>query len=356
MRAGLRNTEMMRVGIVGIGFMGWIHWLAYHRTPGVKVVAICTRDPKKRSGDWRGIQGNFGPPGELVDLTGVRAYAELDTLLADADVDLVDICLPPCLHEPAAIRALEAGKHVFVEKPLGLTADQCERIVEAARQSRRQLLVGHVLPFFPEYRYAYQAIHRGDFGPVCGGQFKRVISEPTWLPDFFDPERVGGPLIDLHVHDAHWIRLLFGMPTSVVSQGRLRGQVVEFCCSLFYFDGAPFTVSAVCGVIGQPGRSFTHGFEIYCQKATLQYEFAVIDGKPRLLMPLTIYHQDGRVEEPELGAGDPIDAFVAEIGEVRDAIEQDRASALLDGALARDAVLLCQRQTESVKTQERVNV
>ena len=68
---------MLRVGLVGIGFMGWIHYLSYKKTKGVKIAAVCTRDERRLGGDWRGIQGNFGPPGEKVDLTGVTKYARL---------------------------------------------------------------------------------------------------------------------------------------------------------------------------------------------------------------------------------------------------------------------------------------
>ena len=57
---------MVRVGIVGIGFMGMIHYLAYKNVPGAKVAAICTRDKKKLAGDWRGIKGNFGSPGTIM--------------------------------------------------------------------------------------------------------------------------------------------------------------------------------------------------------------------------------------------------------------------------------------------------
>ena len=95
---------MTRVGIVGIGFMGMIHYLAYQRLRGVKVHAICELDPVRRGGDWRTIKGNFGPPGELMDLSGVAQYADLDAMLADPELDLVDICLPTALHAPAAIR------------------------------------------------------------------------------------------------------------------------------------------------------------------------------------------------------------------------------------------------------------
>jgi predicted dehydrogenase len=86
---------MLRVGLVGIGFMGWIHYLAYQKVKGVKLAAVCTRDRTRLAGDWRGIQGNFGPPGEPVDLSDMAKYSALDALLADKSIDLVDLCLPP---------------------------------------------------------------------------------------------------------------------------------------------------------------------------------------------------------------------------------------------------------------------
>ena len=152
---------MINVGIAGIGFMGWMHYLAYQRVRGVNLAAVCTRDAKKLAGDWRGIKGNFGPPGEQVDLSRVAKYAELDALLADPKIDLVDICLPPDLHCDATIVALRAGKHVFVEKPMGLTAAECQRMVAAAKKAGKLVLCGQVLPFFPEYAHARQVIASG---------------------------------------------------------------------------------------------------------------------------------------------------------------------------------------------------
>ena len=73
---------MIRVGIVGMGFMGWVHWLSYQQMRGMRVAAICSRNPRKLAGDWRDIRGNFGPPGEKVQLNGAAAYSELDQLLA----------------------------------------------------------------------------------------------------------------------------------------------------------------------------------------------------------------------------------------------------------------------------------
>ena len=341
---------MINVGICGIGFMGWIHWLAYKKVSGVQVTAISTRSEKKLTGDWRDIQGNFGPPGEQVDLSGVAVYPQLEELLADETVDVIDVCLPPYRHTDAAIAAAQAGKHVFVEKPLSLTTAGCDEMVEAAEAAGKQVLAGHVLPFFPEYACARRIIDSGEYGRLLGGHFKRIVSDPQWMPDFFDPNRGGGPLVDLHVHDAHLIRMLLGMPRAVTAEGRLRDDVVEWCTSLFHYEDPSLAVSATSGVINQQGRPFTHGFEMHLEAATLQYEAASYADGTSDLMPLKILSSDGEVTRPELGEGDPLVAFEAEIQDMVQSITSGTPSSILSGALARDAIALCHKQTESVRS------
>lgn len=346
---------MIRVGIAGIGFMGWIHYLAYQKTKGIQLAAIAEPNEVRLSGDWREIQGNFGPPGEQVDLTGIAAYKDFHDMLADPDVDLVDCCLPPSMHCEAAVAALEAGKHVFCEKPMALTSDECERMVDAAKAAERLLFIGHVLPYFPEYAKAREVIASGEFGKPLGGTFKRVISDPLWLKDFYDPDRVGGPMLDLHVHDAHFIRLLFGMPTAVTTQGRMRGDVVEYFSSQFRFADPALVVSAVSGVINQQGRPFTHGFEIHLEKATMHFEFAGYTDEP-MVAPMRLLTPDGETTQPKLAGGDPTDAFAAEIEEVVRCVSANEPSDVLSGDLARDAIVLCHKQTESVKTASTVEI
>jgi predicted dehydrogenase len=341
-------TAMVRIGIVGIGFMGMIHFLAWQRVRGSKVTAIATRDAKKRAGDWREIKGNFGPPGTQMDLAGVKAHAELDALLADPQVDLVDLCLPPDLHADAAVAAFKAGKHVLCEKPIALTTADADRMVRAAQKAGKLLLIAHVLPFFPEYAFARQAIASGKHGRLLGGHFKRIISDPTWLADFYDPRKVGGPVIDLHIHDAHFIRLVCGMPRAVFSRGRMRGEVVEFVNTQFLFEDDALAVTAASGVIQQQGRAFTHAYEIYLERATLLFDFAVIGPDAVVAMPVTVLDHRGKVVRPQLGSGDPVDAFAAEMAEAARSVKSGRPSPLLDGSLARDALLLCAAQNKSV--------
>src|SRR5262245_17764267 len=128
---------MIRIGIVGVGFMGMIHYLAARQLQGGRVAAVCSRDPKKLAGDWRGIQGNFGPPGQMMDLSGVKKYDRLEALLADPDIDLIDVCNPTDLHPATAIQALRAGKHVLVEKAIALAPADADAMVRAAAEARR---------------------------------------------------------------------------------------------------------------------------------------------------------------------------------------------------------------------------
>ncbi|HID76931.1 MAG TPA: Gfo/Idh/MocA family oxidoreductase [Planctomycetaceae bacterium] len=340
---------MIRVGIAGIGFMGMIHYLAYQRVRGAKVQAICEKIPERLAGDWRSIKGNFGPRGQIMDLTGISKYSELDDLLADPKVDLVDVCLPPWQHAQVSIAALKAGKHVFCEKPIALKTSHADRMVKAAQQAGRLLMIGQVLPFFAAYRFALKTIQTEKYGRLLGGNFVRIISDPQWLKDFYDPDGCGGPMVDLHIHDAHFIRLICGMPRAVHSVGRVRGEVLGFCNTQFLYDDPSLVVTATSGVIDQQGRPFTNGYEIHLERATLVFD-------SWMGQPVTVLTDDGRVRHPKLAAGDEIDAFAEEIKEVVRSVRTQTPSSLLDGQLARDALVLAHKQTQSVIQRRTVRI
>src|SRR4051812_8832678 len=131
---------MIRIGLVGIGFMGMIHYLAARQATGARVTAVCSRDPKKLAGDWRGIRGNFGPAGEQMDLGAVQRYARYEDLLADPDVDLIDVCSPTNRHADMARAALKAGKHVLVEKAIALQPEEADAMLRDAAEAGRLLM------------------------------------------------------------------------------------------------------------------------------------------------------------------------------------------------------------------------
>lgn len=338
---------MIRIGIVGIGFMGRIHFLASQKLREARVTAICSRDPKKLAGDWSSTRGNFGPPPGLVDLTGVKRYSDFQEMLRDREIDLIDVCNPTVHHEATAIAALEAGKHVLVEKAIALNPASADRMLAAARSSGRQLMVAHVLPFFPEFRFVYDAVREQRFGRLLGGHFKRVISKPDWSAEIADAAATGGPAVDLHIHDTHFIGLLAGIPAQVFSQGLVEGDAVTYLTTQYlYGDGGP-ALSCSSGAIAMKARPFVHGFEIYLERATLVHEGA---------MPLTVFHADGTTETPSLGSSDPIDVFASELQTAVDGVRSGVEPPILSGQLARDALVMCLKECDSVRQRQAISL
>jgi predicted dehydrogenase len=136
----------------------------------------------------------------------------------------------------------------------------------------------------------------------------------------------------------------------------MRGEVAEHFTTQFVYEDSGLAVTATSGVINQQGRAFTHAFEIHLERATLLFDFAVIDNKPELLTPFTVLDSKGKVLQPKLGEGDPMVAFEHELKEVARAVQAGKASPILDGQLARDAVVLCQKQTQSLQSGRAVRV
>jgi len=360
---------MIRIGIVGIGFMGMIHYLAARKLNGARVEALCSRDEKKLAGDWTSIQGNFGPRGEMMDLSAHRRYRRLDEMLADPNIDLIDVCNPTHLHPETAIEALEAGKHVLVEKAIALDPKDADAMLAAARKANRLLMVAHVLPFFPEFAYAADAIRSGRHGELLAAHFKRVISKPDWSADIGDAAKTGGPAVDLHIHDTHFIGLVAGVPKQVFSTGIVSGDAVDYLTtSYLYGPPSPGTpgagakappspgtsgegsgvrvnpaITCSSGAIAMKGRPFVHGYEIYLERATLVYESGTC--------PLTVLTADGKSVQPKLdGGAEATTAFTIELQAAVDGISAGKEPDLLSAKLARDALVLCHREIESVKS------
>jgi predicted dehydrogenase len=338
--------DMVGIGIVGLGFMGVTHFKAIEKVRGGKVTAVCTRDKKKLAGDWRAVQGNFGGSGGRQDLSTVHCHASYDELLADPKVDLVDICLPTNMHVEATLKAFAAGKDVFLEKPIALDLKAADGLIAAAKKHGCNFMVAHVLRYFPEFALVKTLVDQGDCGPVLAAHFKRMISRPSW----WDPKslaRTGGPAIDLHIHDADFVQYLFGMPDSVSSQGYIgRGDIVEYQSTHYQFADRPLAVNVQGGWLSQQGCPFEHGYDIYFEDATLKFNSSW--GQAPVLLT-----KNGKSRRPRLSKKD---GFVGELQEAVDAIKQERPSAILGAASARDSLKLCLREIQSIKSGRRVKV
>lgn len=339
---------MIRVGIIGIGFMGYTHFEGARDLVGGKVTAIATRDPRKLQGDWTSIQGNFGPPGGHVDLSDIKKYSDYRELLQDPDIDLVDICLPTDQHHSVVMETIRAGKALLVEKPISVDLGEAKEMVAEAEKRGTRLLVAHVLPFFPEFRFASEAIRSGVHGRLLAAHFKRVICRPNWSGDMSDFRKLGGWGIDLHVHDNHFIAHACGRPEGVFSRGLMQDGFVNHVHTSYVYGANGPTVTSVSGGIAASGLQFAHGFELYFENATMLFDAGTLGGQWVVSRPLTLITSDGRVENPGLDGGKWCSAFTHELQTAVDAIRDKKSAGPLEGTVALDALRMCWAEAESI--------
>src|SRR3954451_13606426 len=193
--------------------MGSTHAKAALQLPGVQLTAVCDKDEQCLSGDFSNVRGNSGDVGGKVDFTGVAQHREFASLLADPNVEAVDICLPTGLHERVAVDALRAGKHVLVEKPMALDGAAADRIVAAAETSGRILMTAQVIRFWPEYVALRRTHINGRLGPLRTAVFRRRCAAPSW-----GVWETSGAF-DLLIHDVDCTIHLLGKPQYIRSTG-----------------------------------------------------------------------------------------------------------------------------------------
>ncbi len=202
------NTKKQKIILVGFGFMGEMHVQAYANIPQAEIVAIVDAFPEGAKAKAERLQ------------LKVPIFGELKTALAGVSADIVDVCLPTDQHMATAVEALEAGKHVFCEKPLALSLDQAERIRQALEKAGTFFQVGHCLRFWPEYQAFTKFVKEGSAGRLISFTLQRRSARPSysagnWLNDSV---RSLGAAVDLHIHDTDYVVDLLGTPPAVFSR------------------------------------------------------------------------------------------------------------------------------------------
>lgn len=327
----------VRIGLVGLGFMGRCHYQTYAKMADARVVAVCDVDPDKRAGDWSKIGGNIGGGEGRVDLSGLKAYADPEELNADAEVDVVDITLPTYLHASAAIAALKAGKDVICEKPMALTSADCTKMLAAARRAGRQLHIAHCIRYWPVYAAAREIIRRGRLGPVMTATFRRMGSTPLWSYQNWlqQPEKSGACALDMHIHDADFVLYCFGKPSAVTSHGAgfQKARLDHIVTSYHY--GPNQLVTAEGAWEYAAGFPFSMSFAIACAKGTLAC------GPDLKLMHYPLKGQPSDVAVPKG------DGYEHELRDFVRCIAKGKPSKVVSPEEARDSVRLIELEYES---------
>jgi len=300
----------MKIAVLGLGFMGSTHLKALKSIPDATLTAILSNDERAREGDLSGIQGNLGGPGEQFDFSSVKKYRDAAVLLEDPDIDAVDICLPTFLHAPVALMALQAGKHVLVEKPMALTAAEADELVNEARRRNRVLMSAQVLRFFPVYQALRDTLP--SLGATRHAFFRRRCAAPAWSKWLHDKSKSGGGMFDLLIHDIDVALWLFGMPLRVSAIGTedLPRGIDLLTATLYYAKGLKVTITG--GWHHPKSYPFSMEYTVVADGGTLEYSSA---GR----VP-TLYREDGTETALELGTHD---GYVAEIAYFADCVKKD---------------------------------
>jgi predicted dehydrogenase len=248
----------MKVGIVGVGFMGTTHAAGWAETPA-RIVGFTAETSNEA--------------GRLATHYKAKVFSSLEQMLPD--VDVVDICSPTHLHHEMALKAAAAGKHVVCEKPLARTTKQAQQIVAACQKAGVQLLVAHVVRFFPEYALAHVTVKEGQIGKpgvirLHRGSYRPKKPAGNW---FLDEEKSGGILMDLMIHDYDYACWIAGDVESVsarrVTEHHPEAPVDYGLVILSHHSGA---LSHISGAWAYPPPTFRTRLEIAGDRGLIEFD------------------------------------------------------------------------------------
>lgn len=284
---------MIKVGIIGCGKIAQVrHIPEYFSNPDCQIIGLY--DVNQKNAD------------RLAEKYQIRSYGSIEQLLGD-EIDAVSVCTSNSTHAEMSVKALRAGKHVLCEKPMAVTAEQCNAMCLAAKESGKLLMIGQNQRFTPSHQKAKELISSGAIGKVLA--FRTTFGHPgpeAWANNpnswFFDKTKAHfGAMADLGVHKTDLIRYLLDDDISeVYSQFGTLDKTFP--------DGSPITVddNAFCiyrtekGAIGMLHASWTlygnsedNSTRIYGSKGILKiYE----DPDYSLIFE----HKNGEVEKYQL--------------------------------------------------------
>ncbi|PIU59073.1 hypothetical protein COS86_06155 [Candidatus Bathyarchaeota archaeon CG07_land_8_20_14_0_80_47_9] len=182
--------EMRKLGVavIGTGFWGKNHARVYTELAETDLIAICDIDAERA----RSVAKQFG----------VKSYVNTGSMLKNKDIEAVSICSWSTSLAKEALKALKAGKHVLVEKPMAANSKQAQKLLQTAEKEALHLTVGFLMRFIPGLQHIERAVKDRTIGELVCATSKRVSQ---W------PERIGdvGVVKDTAIHDIDVMRYIF---------------------------------------------------------------------------------------------------------------------------------------------------
>lgn len=289
---------MVKVAIVGAGFMGGMHAEVYRNLDKARLTAIVDIDLEKAR--------------LLADKYRVTAYSSLEEVLNQGDIDAIDICLPTFLHKEYVIKAARLGKDILCEKPMALTVKDAEEMIQAVKKAKVKLMIAQVIRFWPEYVKLKKIHQSGELGRLLSITLTRLASTPNWAWDNWlaDVKRSGGALLDLHIHDTDYLLYLLGKPLSLIS--RVSPARLKYAHVFTTFTFPDKVIAFVEGGWDMPDNfPFTMAY-------TALFEKGAVEFNSRHEKTLAIYRPGKEIEyptvKPELEAAVSGEGNIADLG------------------------------------------
>lgn len=327
---------MIRVGIIGLGGMGFMHFGVYDKLESAEVVALADLDEDKLKPGAGSLEINIGEGGAVIDPQKQKLYTNPDELIADENVDLVDICLPTPLHPSYCIKVAASGKHILCEKPMALTSKECEQVLTALEKSQSKMMVAQCIRFWPHYVYLKDTVESGRLGALRSLSMFRGGALPTWTWQnwMVDAAKSGGALLDLHIHDADFVHYLLGRPEAVCSSVVGTADGVE---TLYIYD-EPISVRAGAFWCMPPGFGFEMSYRAVFEQGCVIFDLRADEF-------VEIVGDD--VSHPEVSKED---GYQAEISYLIDCIERGEDPVKVSPESAAFSVSLIEAERKSAET------
>lgn len=335
---------MVKVGIIGIGMMGNCHLDMYAQLPEAQIVAVADRLAERRSGQARTALNVQASTQGTLKFDEVKQYTEGLELIGDPNIELVDICVPTPGHVDLAIAALQAGKHVMVEKPVAISYMEAQRLIAAAKATKKHIMCGLCMRFWPEWRWLKETIDSKRFGRVLGAQFRRTASFPgTWYANAQDS---GGAILDLHIHDTDFIQYCFGVPQAVHAVGyALDTKGIDHVVTQYLYKDVSMVVAE-----GGWSMAKNYGFRMqYCvnfEQATAIYDL----GDPEIFKVFTRAGEKLKIEVPT-GMG-----YFHELQYLLNCIKNNTSPAVATIEQAAMSVKIVEAERQSIATGQTVTL
>ncbi len=347
---------MIRVGICGCGFMGRTHYNIYAKNPKAKVVALMDLDKARREGKWNDQIGNLAASWpKQVPMKGVASYSSVDELVADPNIDMVDITLPTSVHAEAAIKALKAGKHVLCEKPMALTPKECRKIIETADKAKGYYMVAQCIRFWPQYVKIKEMVDSGQYGKPKSACLKRLAATPGYSKDnwLMVAGLSGGAVLDLHVHDIDFVNYMFGKPKRVIAGGTRGPSGGVDHIEAIYDYGKELLVMVEGSWCFPPGYPFQMIVNIRCEKATFEWILRAGEGGSGFGQEVVVYPAKGGVKKIPVKA---TDGWTEEIKYFLNCITKGQKPKIVTARSSADSIAVAEAEVQSVKTGKPVAV